>query len=213
MELLGIFITSLMVAFSGAMIPGPLLTVTISESHQRGFWAGPLIILGHAILELALVVALVLGFKGIFTNHTFVGIIGFLGGLFLLWMGSDMLRGAIKKTMSFEISSFSKTKIGPVAAGIFVSLSNPYWTIWWATIGVAYVLAALKFGVLGLIFFFTAHILADLIWYSAVSLMVVTGKRFFGEKVYRGTIFACGIFLILLAAYFVFSGLRFFLGA
>jgi len=211
MELLGIFITSLMVAFSGAMVPGPLLTVTISESHQRGFWAGPLIILGHAILELALVVALVLGFKGIFTNHTFVGIIGFLGGLFLLWVGSDMLRGAIKKTMSFEIRSSSKIKMGPVAAGVFVSLSNPYWTIWWATIGVAYVLAALKFGVLGLILFYVAHILADLIWYSAVSFMVVTGKNFLSEKAYRVLISVCGIFLILLAAYFVFSGLRFFI--
>ncbi|HDP70653.1 MAG TPA: lysine transporter LysE [Actinobacteria bacterium] len=211
MELSGIFITSMMVAFSGAMMPGPLLTVTISESHKKGFWAGPLIVLGHAMLELALVVALVFGFKRFFTSDMVVGVIGLLGGLFLLWMGSDMLRGAIKKTVSFEVNSFSKIKIGPVVAGIFVSISNPYWTIWWATIGVAYVLAALKFGILGLIFFFTAHILADLICYSAVSFMVVTGKRFLSERIYRVLISICGIFLILLAAYFIFSGLRFFL--
>ncbi len=194
-------------------MPGPLLTVTISETHQRGFWSGPLIILGHAILELALIVALVLGFQKIFTNPTVVGIIGLFGGLFLLWMGSNMLEGTLKKTISLEFNSSSKIKMGPVTAGVLVSLSNPYWTIWWATIGVAYVLAALKFGIWGLILFFTAHILADLIWYSAVSFMVVTGKRFFGEKIYRGTIFACGIFLILLATYFIFSGLRFFIGA
>ena len=42
--LFGIFATSFVIALSGALMPGPVLTVTISESTKRGFWAGPLII-------------------------------------------------------------------------------------------------------------------------------------------------------------------------
>jgi len=51
--LAGVPITSFVVALSGALMPGPLLTVTVGEATRRGFWAGPLIILGHGILEMA----------------------------------------------------------------------------------------------------------------------------------------------------------------
>jgi hypothetical protein len=45
-ELLTIFFSSFIIAFSGAMMPGPLLTATISESSKRGFLAGPMLIAG-----------------------------------------------------------------------------------------------------------------------------------------------------------------------
>ncbi len=49
-------------------MPGPLLTATISESSQRGFIAGPLLITGHAILELVLVIAFLLGLARFFSD-------------------------------------------------------------------------------------------------------------------------------------------------
>ena len=58
MTLVVIFFSSFMIALSGALMPGPLLTVTISEATRRGTVAGPLMILGHGILELALVLRL-----------------------------------------------------------------------------------------------------------------------------------------------------------
>jgi threonine/homoserine/homoserine lactone efflux protein len=60
-ELLTIFFTSFLVALSGAMMPGPLLSVTISESSHRGYITGPLLIAGHGTLELALIISLLLG--------------------------------------------------------------------------------------------------------------------------------------------------------
>jgi threonine/homoserine/homoserine lactone efflux protein len=42
-------------------MPGPLLTVTISESSRRGMMTGPLLIAGHALLEMTLVLALIMG--------------------------------------------------------------------------------------------------------------------------------------------------------
>ena len=61
LALILIFTSSFVIALSGALMPGPLLTVTISESTRRGAVAGPLMILGHGILELALILALLAG--------------------------------------------------------------------------------------------------------------------------------------------------------
>ena len=85
--LLGIFVTSFIVGLSGALMPGPVLTVTISQSAARGLIVGPLIVLGHGILELSLVVAIVYGLGQILTHGSVIGAIGISGGTVLLWMG------------------------------------------------------------------------------------------------------------------------------
>jgi len=152
MELWTIFWTALVVGFSGAMMPGPLLTVTIGESMRRGFVAGPLIVLGHAILEILLVVLLVLGLAQFLASEWVNTVIALVGGAFLVYMGWSMTRDAWRGRVSLDLGSpegsasavpdtarVSTPRPGmhPVAAGILVSLSNPYFTFWWATVGLA----------------------------------------------------------------------------
>lgn len=67
-----IFASSFIIALSGALMPGPLLTATISESSERGFIAGPMMIAGHAILELGLVIALLAGMAPFFSSRLFL---------------------------------------------------------------------------------------------------------------------------------------------
>ncbi len=208
MNLLTIFLTSWGVGFSGAIMPGPLLTVTISESAKRGARAGPLLMLGHAILEFSLVAALVLGLKKFFQNPVFEITVSIIGGFFLFWMGYGMVRDALRGNISLDLSVKQKRPvIGPVLAGILVSLSNPYWTIWWATIGLGYITEAWVSGLTGLAFFYTGHILADFTWYGAVSLAMARGRSLMSDRVYRGLIAVCGAFLIGLAVIFVKNGL------
>lgn len=205
-----IFLTSFIVGLSGAMMPGPVLTIAVSETYKRGFWAGPLIVLGHAVLELGLVIGIVLGLGEILGNNNIAGFIGIAGGLFLFWMGYDIARSAIKKEIKLDTeSSSNNSPFGPVLAGITVTISNPYWTIWWITVGAGFVIKSLKYKFLGLSVFYSGHIASDLIWYSFVSLAVVTGKKFLSDRIYRGILTACGIFLIGLAAFFTYSGIKF----
>ncbi len=208
MELAKIFFTAWIVGFSGALMPGPLLTVTISESAKRGAKAGPLLMVGHSILELSLVIALVMGLKRYLNNQAFLITVSILGGLFLLWMGYGMLKDVWLKNISLDLSvKERRVVIGPVMAGILVSLSNPYWTIWWATFGLSYITQAWVYGLAGLTFFYTGHILADFTWYGAVSLAVARGRNIMSEKLYRGLIAVCGAFLIGLALTFLWNGI------
>ena len=85
-SLVSIFFTSFVIALSGAMMPGPLLTATISESTRHGIKAGPLLILGHGILELLLVTALLLGLAPLLQKDSVFIVGAVLGSIFLLWM-------------------------------------------------------------------------------------------------------------------------------
>ncbi len=208
--LTGIFITSFLITFSGAMAPGPVLTITISETMKRGFWAGPLIILGHGILELILFIAVILGFSQFLTLPFIKGIIGFLGGIALIWFGGEMAVKSFQTQFSL-VDAPSKQSLHPVLAGIFFSISNPYWTIWWATIGLSYIVLSLPFGLQGLTIFYCGHILADLSWYSFISGIIVMGKKNLSGKIYHLIIFVCGIFLFVLGIYFLYSGWQFFM--
>jgi threonine/homoserine/homoserine lactone efflux protein len=93
--------------------------------------------------------------------------------------------------------------------GVFVSLSNPFWSIWWATIGLTYIVWATDLGVPGLASFFTGHILSDLVWYSLVAFAISSGRRLITARVYQGLILVCGLFLLALGVFFLVSSVGF----
>ncbi|MBA7595080.1 hypothetical protein ES703_02039 [subsurface metagenome] len=205
-----IFGTSFVVGLSGAMMPGPLLAVNISESARRGFRAGPLLVLGHGIVELLLVVALVWGLSEVLGQSLVAGIIGVVGGLFLLGMAYALLRQARRAVAPLEVSPQSaRPGRRLIATGAVLSVANPFWLIWWATVGTTWVLWSLAAGAIGVVVFYLGHILSDLGWYSMVSLVIARGKRLMSLRVYRGLLLACGVSLIGLGVYFLVSGAMF----
>lgn len=205
-----LFITAFLLGFSGAMMPGPLLTVGIHESYRRGVIAGPLLIMGHGLLESTLIIGLLLGLDAVLLRPAFQGTVALAGGLILLWMSWGMLRDSRQGRITLVLSASGRgTGMHPILAGVLVSLSNPYWMLWWATIGLTYITMAARQGKLAVLVFFSGHILADLVWYTAVSFAVVSGRKLLKQKVYEVIIFACGLFLAGLALYFILSGIKF----
>lgn len=245
--LLAIFGSSFLISLSGALMPGPLFTLSVRETLRRGFWVGPLLATGHALVELALVVALALGLSEFLGEGKGTAIVAMLGGLFLIWMGYEMLRTAPRQELRLapqpvpipipiedppwhsaglsyrqrllaamrgddapgatnRIRSMSAVL---VPAGVLVSVANPYWIIWWATVGMAYIDKALDHGAAGVGSFFTAHILSDFAWLSLVAFALVTGRRLMSTPVYRGILMVCGAFLVGLGGWFIYSGVSF----
>jgi threonine/homoserine/homoserine lactone efflux protein len=211
MDLVSIFFVSLGVGLSGALMPGPLLTVTIHESYRRGFIAAPLLVAGHAVLEGSLVILLVLGLDRVVGNSVFFGVVGMAGGTFLIYMGLGMVVDVRDKRLRLDLQDQAGGKIGPFVAGLTTSLSNPYWFLWWATFGLSYLLRSLEHGAAGVISFYVGHVMADVLWYFMVAFLVVTGKRFFSDRIYNYIILLCGAFLIILGGRFIADGLAHFL--
>ncbi len=248
--LLAIFATSFVVSLSGALMPGPLFTLTVRESLRRGFWAGPIVTLGHGLIELVLVVGIALGLKQFLDEGPVTAAVALVGGVFLLWMGYHMLRTLPHQTLALGGDSLAlrspsaptppqsgategsyRARLlaavagndnsgtvtgGPasmtallVPAGVLVSVTNPYWIIWWATVAPAYMTESLEHGAAGVSSFFTAHVLSDLVWLSLVAFVLATGRRLMSKNVYRGVLGLCGVFLVVLGAWFIVSGIGF----
>lgn len=205
--------TSFVVGLSGALMPGPLLALTISTVAEHGFWAGPTLILGHAIGEIVTVFALAKGLGKLLQRPALIGAIGLLGGAFLAWMAYGLLTSVSHPPALQPVPGVSAGfGVSTAFAGLVVSVTNPYWILWWATVGTTYV--ALSFqskGTAGISVFYAGHELSDVAWYTVVSLAIATGSRFMKPAIYQGLLLVCGIALLGLAVYFVISGVRSFL--
>ena len=202
-----IFTTAFVVALSGSLIPGPLLTVTVREAARRGIWVGPLVIVGHAVAELALVTALALGLNEMVSSQQVRVIIFLGGGVILVLMGLWTVRFAWQQqTMPAATSPDTGHGTRLVFSGFLASVANPSWIISLATVGTTWVFVSLQRGLIGIVSFYTGHILADLAWYTLVALMIGGGRKLMTLAVYRGILFTCGVGLITLGVYFVISG-------
>ncbi|MCS7207624.1 MAG: LysE family translocator [Dehalococcoidia bacterium] len=206
------FAVSFVVGLSGALSPGPLLAFTIRESARHGWSAGPLVSLGHALLELGVVVILVLGLGRFFQGETARAIIGLVGGGVILWMAWGTVQTALRERPDFHPRGDAprRSKGGPILGGVVVSLSNPFWSLWWLTVG-AGLLARYYPGPLGLWgvgAVYIGHILSDFVWYSAVALAIATGRRLMTRPVYAGILLACALFLAFMGGLFLYTGIR-----
>jgi len=207
-----IFGIALATGFSGAVVPGSLLAVVVTESVRFGWLAGPLLMTGHGVLELIAVVLLVTGLIKFARSGRVRGLIGIVGGLVLLYLGYLTLQipgeAAAQALRAGSAGTPERGWLELAFLGGLMSMANPYWWVWWATIGVAHVGWATQRGPMGGGAYFVGHILADVLWYCAVALALAAGRALFSPGVLRGIYVVCGAFLLVLGGIFFVAGVR-----
>ena len=210
--MLEIFVFSFIVALTGALTPGPLLTFTIykSQKKKKGYLVAINILLGHATIELALIIALLAGASFLFENIIFLTIFGFIGGIFLVIFGIITLRGVLKSGFKTDFildeTIVKGYKGNSYVGGILVSLSNPIWTIWWGVIGFG-IMMELNITLLmpiELLLFFLGHELGDIVWYLPISIFVYYGGKSLNLQIYKYVLIVCGVFMIVFGIYLTF---------
>ncbi len=192
-----VFLRSMLIGYSGAMMPGSLLTYTLDKSMKTGAKAGILISLGHALLELSLVILIFLGVGKYLGTTAAQLIIGILGGLVLIFFGAGMVKDIFKGNINVDFNKPADAKYGNiVVGGALISASNPYFIIWWAAVGLGLIMNAYNsFGIAGVILFYTGHVLSDFTWYCFISVLISKTRTFINLKVYKIVIALLGVCL------------------
>lgn len=205
--MIALFFTALAVGYSGAMMPGSLLTYTIRQSLKEGPRVGFVVIVGHAILELMLIVGIFLGLDLVLKSDAAQITIGLLGGLLLCYIGTDMILKAARGKVSISTETKTRNSERMVLSGAILSMANPYFLLWWAVIGLGFLTEAYRdFAIWGVAVFFLGHILADFTWYGLISFLVGTTRKFIKDKPYQ-------IIIMILGGLLIFFGARFLIDA
>ena len=146
--MIGFLVMAAAVSLSGALAPGPITAAALAAG-TRSRHAGTTIALGHAAIEFPLMVLIVAGLGTVFRMPWVKLGIGVLGGLFLALMGIQLMLAA---RAAAETIAGSNTK-RPFLTGVVLTAANPYFLIWWATVGLALATRAVEFGILGFVLF------------------------------------------------------------
>ncbi len=194
--------TVVVTSLSGVMMPGPMFTVTLAKSLKSP-WAGVMVSLGHAVVEVPLILFVYFGLVDFFQNDIVKLVLSILGGGMILWMGFDLFRARRKLAREGKDTSYNA-----FVAGILMSALNPFFLVWWVTVGslllVTFVDAV---GTWGLPFFIIVHWLCDLIWLSIVSLVIYRTHSFWGEKVQEWVFIVLSLALLYFGGQFIVKGI------
>ena len=200
--MLPILLSVVVISLSGVMMPGPMTAVTLAKSYKSP-WAGTQISLGHAVIEVPLILLIYLGFAQFFQNDMVRLVLSVLGSGMILWLGIIMFRArveVVQKGKDLPYNAFT--------AGILTSVFNPFFLLWWATIGSMLIMRILEFGTMGLIVFIIVHWLCDLFWLSFVSVVIYRTHSLWGRKLQEGLFIACSLLLIGFGLWFLISGIQ-----
>lgn len=185
-------------------MPGPVMTYTIEKALVKGRHTGLVIIVGHAILEIALIFSVFFGFGIILKSNPAQIIIGLLGGALLVYMGFNMVFTARKNNIAIQSNSKNRFSNNVILSGFFLSASNPYFILWWAVVGLSFIIQSYdKLGYIGVLIYFFGHISADFMIYGTISFLVGSAKKFIQGRAYRIIIASLGCAMICFGAKFI----------
>jgi threonine/homoserine/homoserine lactone efflux protein len=200
MTLVLFLIQVFIISISGAMQPGPV-TATAITMGTRSRWAGSLLAVGHGIVEFPLMILIIFGLGAIFQKTSAQITIGIAGGLALLYMAYGMFKTVSRPV---DIQAGAK-KDKPILAGIVLTVSNPYFLIWWATVGLGLAITATKFGLYAFALFAIVHWLVDLLWVTALSFASFHGTTLFGPKVQQRVMQICAGAMLFFGLFFLYK--------
>jgi len=198
MELVWFLVRVVGVSLSGVMMPGPVTAAAVVMG-VRNRWAGALMAIGHGIIEFPLIVLITLGMKEIIESTPVKIIIGLAGGTFLIIMAVQMLRNP----ESANKPQVTVSKSAPLLAGVILSGGNPYFFVWWATVGLALATTATGLGVWAFVLFAIVHWLCDLVWLEALSWASFKGSVLLNPRRQRIVLVVCAIVLLGFGALFI----------
>ena len=199
--------TVIVTSLSGVMAPGPMFAVTLAKSLKSP-WAGFQVSLGHAVIEVPLILLVYFGLARFFENDVVQLVLGVLGGAMIMWMGISLFRARHKMAREGKDTTYSA-----FMAGILMSGLNPFFLVWWVTVGALLLSTFIKaVGDWALPLFIIVHWLCDLVWLSFVSFSIYRTRKFWGQRVQELVFIILGTALFYFGSYFITKGVDVYTG-
>lgn len=217
MALLAFYGMVVAISLTGVMSPGPITAVTLARGRRdplAGFWVN----IGHALAEVPLIIALLTGLGPFLESPGVYRGVSAAGGVVLLWMGLRLIRkNSGDRTASGDRTSSGDpgasgappetpgSQRGPLLEGAAMTALNPYWLLWWLTVGAGLIARARVFEAAWIIAGMVAlHLACDLAWGTFLSWAAHRGA--FRPGTWRRIEAGCGGALVLFAAFFLYEG-------
>ncbi len=205
MEIIGFIVTIVVLTASGALAPGPLFFATISHGTKYGAKTGLVFSIAHSVVEFLLIMLLALGLLTVASEPMVKIAIGFTGGIVLIVFGAIQ----IKNSIIFKPEELKEPKsvyrhlflIGLAFTGL-----NPYFILWWLTVGAQLIVIALELAaLLGVVFMFIFHVWMDYVWLTGVAYLSKKGTNVMGLKWYKPLMIIFGIVLMYFGFTFIIA--------
>jgi len=209
MNALNFVATVVLVTASGALAPGPLFFVTISQGIRSGAKSGLVFSVAHTMVEFTLVMLLACGLLTVANEPTVKLTVGVAGGIVLIVFGAMQIRNSLASKFgapsSGKVASRNLLLIGLAFTGL-----NPFFIVWWLTVGAELILISLEFAALaGVVVMYICHVWMDYVWLTAVAHFAKMGTNVIGFKWYRLIMAVFGAVLVYFGLTFLISSLRF----
>jgi len=202
MDVLGFVVTVVLLTASGALAPGPLFFQTIAQGAKTGARSGLIFSVAHTVVEFSLIMLLAFGLLAVKDNVVVRDTIGVLGGVVLIAFGVYQILGVfrIKQVKQKDAAS----SYGLFVIGLLFTGLNPYFILWWLTVGSNLILLALEFAALaGVVFMFLCHVWMDYVWLTSVAYFAKRGVNALGSRWYRALLGVFGAILIYFGVSFL----------
>ncbi len=212
--LIGIFVSSFGIGIATSALPGPIVFYLVDRAMESGFGAAMLFFAGVLAVDAFVIVSAIVGLGGVLGAPLFTGITASLGGVFLAWTGLNMLRRSGSYSLrsdaiaAAEDTLVRRKSIHPILTGISITVANPLYWIWWATVGLGYINWMTGIGEAALITFIGGLMGGVILFHVLLAFVFAKGRKLFSDKFYRGVVFISGGILTAFGLYFVFLGIE-----
>ena len=206
MDLFSFVVTVIVVTASGALAPGPLFFGLLMHGSKEGARAGFSCAVGHTLVEFPLVLALSLGLLAAANQPAIKGVIGLVGGLGLIGFGTLQIYDTIKSKPEFGEAPKSSVPASSLILGLALTGLNPYFILWWLTIGSVLIVQALAFAaIIGVLIMYISHVWMDYAYLTAIAHLGKRGKNLIGSRYYKLVLIAFGLILIYYGSTFLLN--------
>jgi len=190
----------LSLGLGAGLSPGPLLTLVITATLERGFGAGLRVALAPFVTDLPIILATLLFLRRLPP----VAVVGLTlaGGLFVLYLGVETVRAAPQATLTVDAPQGSQQDLW---RGALVNMLSPHPWLFWLTVGGPLVLqqgqrSTLSAG-LFLAGFYSLLVGSKILIAGAIA----SGRRYLSQRWYRRLLALAGLALIALGLFLAFQ--------